>query len=362
MTPPLSVIVLASGDDVGMRSTRPKALHRLCGRPMISYVLDAVAAPPVDRAVVVVGSEGDRVAKTLGECSSGVAPDVVESVRRPGSAAAVAIGLTAFASEDLDDESADVVIAPADLPLLQPATVAGLVAAHRHAGADATLLGVPRRPGERGPAASRGRDGRVVEVVEDPDVAGVATDEITSSVLVVRRSLLGPALRRLVAASERTAELTDVVGVLHGAGYRVEVHVADAAAEVRRVEDRVDLASAEVELRRRINHRWMSAGVTMIDPASTYVDSTVVLARDVTLFPSTMLQGQTTIAEGAELGPDVRLTDTVVGSRARIERTTAVGASIGSGASIGPFVALGPGDVVPPGAAVGSFTRGGDVS
>src|SRR5207253_8601749 len=171
-----------------------------------------------------------------------------------------------------------------------------------------------------------------------------------------RRSLLAPALRRL--SPENTAGeylLSDVVAVLHDAGYKVVSMVADDPMETAGVNDRAQLAAAEVVLRRRINDRWMRKGVTMLDPNRTYVDASVRLSPDVTLFPGTMLHGDTVVGPSARLGPAVRLTDCAVGEGAVIEQTVGEDAEVGAEAVVGPFAWLAPGSHVPPGRRTGAF-------
>jgi bifunctional UDP-N-acetylglucosamine pyrophosphorylase/glucosamine-1-phosphate N-acetyltransferase len=145
------------------------------------------------------------------------------------------------------------------------------------------------------------------------------------------------------------------VAVLHDAGHRVEAVVAADATETQGVNDRRQLAVAEAELRRRTNDSWLRRGVTMIDPGRTYIDATVQLAPDVTLFPGTILQGRTVVGERAEIGPDTRLVDCVVGSDARVEHSSGRDAEVGEAALVGPFAVLVPGDQVAPGAVTGPF-------
>ena len=167
---------------------------------------------------------------------------------------------------------------------------------------------------------------------------------MNTSIYCFRRDLLAPALRRLSPEnSQGEYYLTDVVSVLHDAGYPVGSYVIADAVEVQGVNDRVQLAQAEAELRARTNRDWLAAGVTMVDPAQTYVDVTVDLSPDVTLFPGTILQGVTTIGPGAEIGPSTRLVDTKVGPGAVVANTVARNAVIGADCVVGPFAALDPG-------------------
>ncbi|HUS60747.1 MAG TPA: hypothetical protein VMY34_01035, partial [Acidimicrobiales bacterium] len=180
--------------------------------------------------------------------------------------------------------------------------------------------------------------------------------EINTSIYCFRRSLLAPALRRLSPENAQGEYyLTDVIEVLYEAGYRVTSMVAADAMETAGVNDRAQLAIAEAELRDRTNDRWMLAGVTMLDPERTYVDATVRLAPDVTIFPGSILQGDTSIGAGAEIGPSTRLVDCIVGEGACVEHTVARQAEIGERAHVGPYAVLGPGSRVAAGAVTGPF-------
>lgn len=367
MARPLSAVVLAAGEGTRMRSTRPKPLHRLCGRPMVLHVLDALAGLSTDgdetaleRVVVVVGHGGDRVAKAVQELApAGLPVAFVEQHYQRGTGDAVSAALT-----ELTEDDGDVLVLPADTPLLRSPTLAGLVGEHRSSDAAATLLTARLHHPTGYGRVVRGRYGTVAKVVEEADATTDErrVDEVNTSIYCFRRGLLVPALRRLSPVNAQGEYyLTDVVAVLHGAGHLVGSVLVEDPAEAAGVNDRAQLAEAEAELRGRTNRRWMSRGVTMIDPARTYVDTCVVLAPDVTLFPGTMLVGSTVVAGGAEIGPDTRLVDTAVGEGAAVVRTEGRLARIGAGARVGPFALLEPGGQVAPGAVTGPFFRAGGI-
>ena len=348
---------MAAGDEPRMRSELPKPLHPLCGRPMLLHVLDALSELLVDRAVVVVGHGAERVTKTLQEYGP---PDLIidfvdQHVQR-GTGDAASVALTVFPDDDSDDE--DIVVLPGDTPLVRPSTLGTLVHAHREANAAATLL-TARLPDTTGMGRIvRTKEGRVSRIVEELDATEpeLDIDEVGTSIYCFRRSLLAPALRRLSPENAQGEYyLTDVVGVLHDAGHKVVAVESDDPAEALGVNDRAQLAAAEAELRRRINHRWMQVGVSMVDPERTYVDASVRLAADVTLFPGTILQGRTVVGEGARLGPHVRLVDCAVGEGANVEQSVGYDAVIGPSAIVGPFAVLQPGSHIPSGTTTGSF-------
>jgi bifunctional UDP-N-acetylglucosamine pyrophosphorylase / glucosamine-1-phosphate N-acetyltransferase len=362
---PLSAIVLAAGEGTRMRSARPKPLHMLCGRPLVRYVLDAVAGCAADRAVVVVGFGADVVVKNLLEEPGDVPLEFVEQRVQRGTGDAVAVGLTGLPEDDLDGfdaDDGDVIVLPGDTPLVQPETLVSLVLEHRLSGAACTLLTARLDDATGYGRVVRDKDGRARRIVEHRDAndAERAIDEVNTGIYVFRRGLLAPALRRITPDnSQSELYLTDVIEVLSEAGHPVVSVVATDPDETHGVNDRAQLAVAEAELRRRTNERWMRAGVSIVDPAATYVDATVRLAPDVTLFPGTVLKGTTTIGAGSEIGPSTRLVDTRVGERARVSESVANHAEIGDDAVVGPFAVLEPGGRVVSGARTGPFYTGG---
>jgi bifunctional UDP-N-acetylglucosamine pyrophosphorylase / glucosamine-1-phosphate N-acetyltransferase len=356
---PLSAIVLAAGHGTRMRSERPKPLHVLVGKPMVVWVLDALADCDVDRVAVVVGHGGEAVTKRLVEDAGDRPLEFVEQTVQRGTGDATAVGLTGLC-EDWD-EPHDVLVLTGDTPLLRATTIAALVEHHRDSEAACTILTARLDDPTGYGRIVRGRDDRVERIVEEVDTTEVerAIDEINTGIFCFRRSLLAPALRRIRPDNAQgELYLTDVVGVLADAGHQVTTVVADDPAETHGINDRVQLAAAEAELRLRINHAWMRAGVTLVDPAQTFIDAPVELGRDVTVYPGTMLRGACVVGEGSDIGPGAHLTDTTVGARAMISQTVADRARIGDDAVVGPWAALGPGDEVPPGEVTGPHYAG----
>ncbi len=361
MTTPLSAIVLAAGEGTRMRSSRPKPLHLICGRPMVMHVLHALGDLDVARTVVVVGHGAERVTKKVTEQSPGQlnVAFVEQSVQR-GTGDAVMVGLTAFPDDDLDDTST-VVVVPGDTPLLRAETIADLVARHEATNVAATVLTADLEDPTGYGRVVRGKDGTVQRIVEqrDADADELGVTEVNTGIYCFRRDVLGPSLRMLSPDnSQGEYYLTDVIGVLRSTGHRVGAVLVADPAETQGVNDRWQLALAERELRSRTNRRWLMAGVTMLDPRQTFVDVTVDLGRDVTLYPGTILQGRTIVGDGCDVGPDTRLIDCVVGDGAVIENSVCRDAEIGAGANVGPYAVLEPGSVVGRNARTGSFYSG----
>jgi len=321
---------------------------------MVLWVLDALAGLELTRVVVVVGHGSTRMAKALAEARGPRLPlEVVDQPVQRGTGDALSVALTAF--NDDDGEMDDLIVLPGDTPLLSPTTLSGLVRAHQESSAAATLLTARMDDPHGYGRVVRSRDGRVSGIVEEADATDEerVINEVGTSIYAFRRSVLAPALRRISPDNAQGEYyLTDIVSVLHDAGYPVTSLVAPDAAETSGVNDRCQLAAAEAALRARINGQWMRAGVTMLDPGHTYVDSTVELAEDVTIFPGTVLQGSTKVARGAELGPGTHLVDCTIGARARVRATSAERVDVGEDAQVGPWAWLAPGTVVAPGSVV----------
>ena len=347
---PLSAVVLAAGEGTRMHSARPKPLHRICGRPMILHVLDALAELHVDRVVVVVGHHGEWVTKTLIEnAPRGVRVDFVEQASYSGTGDALAVALTVF-PQTLADSEGDLIVLPGDTPLVRPPTLAALVRHHRALDAAATLLTAKVTDASGHDRVIRGRNDEVIGVIDERELTGEVdelvgeADEVATAVACYRHGVLAAALRRLhPVGPRREHSLTGMPGVLHDAGYTVTAIVLADPMEAAGVNDRAQLAVAEAELRDRINERWMRRGVTMWDPERTYVDASVELEPDTVLLPGVMLQGATKVAAGSEIGPDCRLVDTTVGEGSVFTISVADRAEVGASARVGPFCVLRPG-------------------
>ena len=354
---PLAAVVLAAGEGTRMKSSVPKVLHPLCGRPMLLYVIGALEELDLQRIVVVVGHGSEQVIKTL-HSETDVPLEFVEQRVQRGTGDAVSVGLTVFPDEI--EEEDDIIVVPGDTPLLRAETLAGLAREHDEVDAAATVL-TARLPDPTGYGRIvRGKEGRVEAIVDHWDATEEerAIDEVNTSIYCFRRGLLAPALRRLSPENAQGEYyLTDAIAVLRQAGHKVVAMEAPEVAEAMGVNDQVQLAEAEEALRARINSYWMREGVRMTDPARTYVDATVGLGREVELLPGVMLEGATTVGAGSVIGPDTRLIDTTVGQGATVTCTVAREAEIGDGVTVGPYTHLRPGTRLGEAAKAGSFVE-----
>jgi bifunctional UDP-N-acetylglucosamine pyrophosphorylase/glucosamine-1-phosphate N-acetyltransferase len=356
-TRPVAAVVLAAGEGTRMRSARPKVLHEIGGRTLLEHAVAAVAGLAPERLVVVVGHGREQVEAHLAE----VVPWAVVAVQDevPGTGRAAWCGLQALvdAGGRLDGP---VVVTYGDVPLLATATLADLLAVHGRTGAAVTML-TAELPDPTGYGrVLRGADGRVEGVVEQRDATPeqALVRETNSGTYVfdgefLRRALDG--LGRDNAVGE--VYLTDAVAVARAEGAAVEAVRTDDVRQTEGVNDQAQLASLGRALRDRLVAAWMRAGVTVVDPETTWVDVDVVLEPDVTLLPGTQLLGATTVSAGATIGPDTTLRDCVVGRGATVVRSHGTGAEVGAGADVGPFSYLRPGTRLGADGKIGAFVE-----
>ena len=350
--PPAAVVVLAAGEGKRMRSATPKVLHPICGRSLLGHVLAATEALQPARTLVVVGHGRAEVTDHLAVVAPNAAAVVQEEQRGTGHAVRTALDTVA-------DMSGTVIVVPGDTPLLSASSLRELVALHQLRGAAATLL-TAELPDPTGYGRVLRDGGAVLGVVEhrDADLAQLGITEVATSVYAFEAEPLRAALAQLSTDNSQGEEyLTDVIGILSAEGRVVAGSAVAQWQQVLGVNDRVQLATAAQLLRERILHASMLAGVTVVDPATTWVDVTVDLDADVTLLPGTRLHGNTSVATGAVIGPDTTLTDTRVESGAQVRSSTCDGAVIGPAATVGPYTYLRPGTRLGRGAKAGGFVE-----
>lgn len=364
----LYAIVLAAGEGTRMRSQRPKPLHLICGRPMVMHVIHSLSGVQPTQTVIVVGHGADQVtARITTDSPSWANVSFASQVVQRGTGDAVSVGLTALdqsvattaANDRLaeHDDMSTILVLPGDTPLLRRETIDSLVAQHEASGHAATVLVAQLDDPTGYGRVVRSKDGKVLRIVEQRDASDDERQikEINTSIYAFRRDLLGPALRRVTPNNAQSEYyLTDVVAVLADMGHQVGAVVADAP-ETQGVNDRWQLALAERELRSRTNRFWLLNGVTMFDPRQTFIDVDVHIERDVTLYPGTMLQGDTRIGAGSQIGPNTRLVNCVVGANSFVESTSATDSLIGDNAKVGPFAHLSSGSRVTDGQTTGAF-------
>ncbi|MFD1940423.1 MULTISPECIES: bifunctional UDP-N-acetylglucosamine diphosphorylase/glucosamine-1-phosphate N-acetyltransferase GlmU [Nonomuraea] len=336
---PAAVIVLAAGEGTRMKSQTPKVLHELCGLALVDHMLVAARELEPERLIVVIGHAKERVGGHLAQTSPDARAVVQREQRGTGHAVRTVL-------EEVGTIAGTVLVTYGDTPLLRAETLARLLESHAADGNAVTVLTaeVPDPTGYG--RIIRDDTGAVLEIVEEKDAgpAQRAVKEMNSGVYAFDGLLLADAVKRVSTDNAQGEEyLTDVLSILREEGHRVGAHIAADYVEVEGVNDRVQLAFARKVLNQRILESHMRAGVTVIDPASTFVDVQVTLESDVVIHPGTQLHGSTAVAAGAQIGPASTLTDTTVGAGAVVRNAVCDSAVIGPEASVGPYAYLRPG-------------------
>jgi bifunctional UDP-N-acetylglucosamine pyrophosphorylase/glucosamine-1-phosphate N-acetyltransferase len=351
-TSPAAVVILAAGEGTRMKSRTPKVLHTLSGRSLLGHAIAAASDLAPERLVVVVGHAREAVAAAAVAAAPGA--DIVVQDQQLGTGHAVRMVI-----ESVGALTGTVIVTYGDMPLLRGRTLGELASRHAAAGNAVTVLTA------RGDFPGFGRivrdaDGAFLRIVEERDATDAerAIDEFNSGCYAFDGELLADAVKRVTTNNSQHEEyLTDVVEILRGDGHPVGTVLAAEPAEIRGVNDRVQLAQARRALNDRILTDWMLAGVTIVDPASTLIDVTVTIGQDAEIGPQTQLEGATAIGAGARIGPGCLLEDTTVGEDAVLLHAVCRQSQIGPRVTIGPFAYLRPGASIDDGAHIGTYVE-----
>lgn len=342
---------MAAGAGTRMRSSLPKMLHPVCGQPMVAWPILAAREAGAGRVAAIV-SPGHDISSAL--------PEGVETVVQPvsdGTGGAIRAALP------LIEGSNTVLVLSGDVPLIGTDTIASLLGAHAASPAAATMLTIELDSAGAYGRVVRTADGDVERVVEakaagDADPEQLAIREVNAGTYVFDAAPLAAALAELSSDNAQGEYyLPDVFPALRAAGNTVAAHLADDLAVTMGVNNRADLAAVEAEARRRILEAHMLAGVTVVDPGSTWIDAGVEIAADARIEPGTSLRGQTEIGTGAVVGPLTTLIDSAIGAESTILHSYLVECEVRDGCSVGPFAYLRPGALLDHGAKAGTFVE-----
>jgi bifunctional UDP-N-acetylglucosamine pyrophosphorylase / glucosamine-1-phosphate N-acetyltransferase len=336
-----------------MKSALPKVLHPLLGRTLLGHVLVAAEAAGAAQTVVVVGHKAELVRDHLAAVAPAAVPVLQAEQNGTGHAARIAL-------EAVPETAGTVVVLTGDAPLLRSETLTAMLEAHEAGGRAATVMAAKVDDPTGLGRIVRDASGGLARIVEHRDASPevLAIQEINGGIYAFEAGALRSALGKLSTDNDQGEEyLTDVFALLVEVGSPVGVFVAPDATETLGANDRAQLSGLRALMRDRINTAWMQSGVSILDPATTWIDVTVSIEPDAVIDQNSQLQGATTVAAGAVIGPDTTLIDTTVAAGATVLRTHSIGAEIGPEATVGPFSFLRPGTRLARKSKIGGFVE-----
>ena len=348
----LAAVVLAAGYGKRMKSSQPKVLHRVLGRPILSYVLDAVSGLSPARKVIIIGHGGEEVKAHFG--SKGLSYAVQKKQLGTGHAASCAHG-------ELSNFKGNILILNGDFPLITKNTLKRFLDAHEKRGSEISVLSArvddPRGYGR----IVKDTSGKIERIVEDKDATAEERKigEINSGTYIVKSDLLWSFLRAIKSSNKQGEYyLTDIIEIARKRKLQVSSYRASDSDEILGINDRVELSQIESIMRARVNKTLMKRGVTLIDPDSTYISPTVKIGIDTVIYPGTHIYGASRIGSGTFIGPGVWIEDSVIGKNVHIRSSCYITeAKIGNSVTVGPFAHLRPEADISEGAKIGNFVE-----
>ena len=350
----VAVIVLAAGAGTRMRSQTPKIMHNLAGLPLIGHALSTATSLGADQVISVVRHERELIVEYIKTFYPTAV--IADQDEIPGTGRAVECALESLA-QDFDGT---VVVTSGDVPLLDVGTIQAMVESHVAGGFSATVLSAELDNPTGYGRIVRDSNGDFEAIVEHRDATPEqhAITEVNAGVYVFDAKALREKLASIgMENAQHEKYLTDVVAAEREAGKKVQALTVADNWLIAGINDRVQLGEVTAELNRRLCAAWQRAGVTILDPSSTWLDVTVSLAEDVTILPGTILKGFTSIGRGSTIGPEVQMTDTQVGENATVVKAHVTTSKIGDGASVGPFAYLRPGTELGADGKIGTFVE-----
>jgi bifunctional UDP-N-acetylglucosamine pyrophosphorylase / glucosamine-1-phosphate N-acetyltransferase len=340
-------ILLAAGQGTRMRSKLPKVLHPIAGKPMVWYALQAVQGLVDLPPLLVVGYRADVVIKAVG-----VGVEAVIQAEQLGTGHAVAV-----ARPKLEGKADTILVTFADMPFIRQETLQKLLALHQQSSSPVTMTSFIGDEARGFGRVVRNDAGHVVAIVEQADATPeqLAIREYNVSAYCFDADWLWQALQDIPVSAKGEYYLTDVVGLAVEARFAVESLVLDDPTEGIGLNNRVHLAAAEKVMRCRINEGWMLAGVTIINPETTYIEADVKIGQDSVIYPNSYLRGNSIVGAGCEIGPDTTLIDTQVGDHVRLIASVLEGAQVSDHVTMGPYCHLRKGSVLAEGVHLGNF-------
>ncbi len=347
-------IILAAGEGTRMKSDTPKTLHKVCGKEIIRYVIEAAQNSGIQKNIVVLGHGKDKVGHNISDM------DVIAVEQPTGEGAPYGTGYAVMSAQEYIDDSDTVVILVGDGPLIRKETLEKFIEYHEENKCAASVMTAYLDNAKGYGRIVRNDDSSIMNIVEEKDASEEVRKlhEINTGIYCFSGKMLKYALKKIdTNNSQGEYYLTDTIKVLNIEGHKIGGWVLEDATDIKAVNDRVQLAEVTEIMRDRINKKLMVSGVTIIDPQRTYIEDSVVIGRDSVIYPGTFIEGKTVIGECCVIGPDARIVDSTVSGNVSIEKSKVVESFIDEGTTVGPFAYLRPESSVGKNVKIGDFVE-----
>ncbi len=332
-------IILAAGEGTRMKSKEPKVLHKVCGKPLLEYVLNACKMADIDKNIVITGHGKDKVMTYFNNGSIVFKEQPIYEGAPYGTGFAVIQAI-----DEIQDDSV-VTILCGDTPLITPGTLRNLLDFHKKGEFKGTVLTAVLKDTSGYGRIIRKENGEIEKIVEQKDANQneLLINEVNSGMYCFEGKALKDALKKIGNNNAQNEYyLTDVISIMNEDGYKVGACIIDDSREIQGVNNRIQLSECETEMRRRINNKLMLSGVTIIDPSATYIEEDVQVGMDTVIYPGCVIEGNTIIGEDCIIRSNTRIVDSTIGNNVDIESSLIESSSVGEGSHIGPYAHLRP--------------------